>query len=166
MGNIAVLGMGSNLGNSPEQLNTAATQLARLPTTKLLQASHLYLTKPQGYAEQPDFYNACLMLETGLSPYVLLGACLGLEAAAGRERTLANGPRPLDLDLLLYETVHNDSFELTLPHPRILERAFVMVPLLELYPSGRAPGLFFEPHLRKLDTSGVTRLDMELEWGE
>ena len=81
---------------------------------------------------------------------------LGIEAAFGRERTIPNGPRILDLDLLLYEGMRSDSFELTLPHPRILERAFVMVPMMDLYPSGRAPGLYFAPHLKEIGAAGVS----------
>lgn len=87
---------------------------------------------------------------------------LGIEAAFGRERTIPNGPRILDLDLLLYEGMRSDSFELTLPHPRILERAFVMVPMMDLYPSGRAPGLYFAPHLKEIGAAGVERFQAEL----
>lgn len=81
---------------------------------------------------------------------------LGIEAAFGRERTIPNGPRILDLDLLLYEGMRSDSFELTLPHPRILERAFVMVPMMDLYPSGRAPGLYFAPHLKEIGARALS----------
>ena len=102
------------------------------------------------------------MIETDLSRMALPGRCLGIEAAFGRERTIPNGPRILDLDLLLYEGMRSDSFELTLPHPRILERAFVMVPMMDLYPSGRAPGLYFAPHLKEIGAAGVERFQAEL----
>ncbi|HIT52583.1 MAG TPA: 2-amino-4-hydroxy-6-hydroxymethyldihydropteridine diphosphokinase [Candidatus Fimivicinus intestinavium] len=160
--NTAIIGMGSNLGDRLDTLNRAVKAIALLPRTKVVNASHLYETEPVGYAEQGPFLNANLMVETDLSPMALLGGCLGIEAAFGRERTVKNGPRVLDLDLLLYEGMRSDSFELTLPHPRILERAFVMVPLMDLYPSGRAPGLYFAPHLKEIGSAGVERVQEEL----
>ena len=160
--NTAVIGMGSKLGDRLDNLNRAGKALGLLPRTKVTQASCLYETQPVGYLDQGPFLNANLMVETDLSPMALLGGCLGIEAAFGRERIVKNGPRILDLDLLLYEGMRSDSFELTLPHPRILERAFVMVPMMDLYPSGRAPGLYFAPHLREIGTAGVERFDAEL----
>ena len=82
--------------------------------------------------------------------------------ASRAHSAIPNGPRILDLDLLLYEGMRSDSFELTLPHPRILERAFVMVPMMDLYPSGRAPGLYFAPHLKEIGAAGVERFQAEL----
>lgn len=160
--NTAIIGMGTNLGDRMDNLNRAVQALKRLPRTKVTGASHLYETQPVGYLEQGPFLNANLMVETDLSPMALLGGCLGIEAAFGRERTIPNGPRILDLDLLLYEGMRSDSFELTLPHPRVLERAFVMVPMMDLYPSGRAPGLYFAPHLKEIGATGVERFQAEL----
>ena len=80
----------------------------------------------------------------------------------GRHRKKRNEPRIIDLDLILYDGFKCESFELTLPHPRILERAFVMAPLLELYPSGRAPGLFFGPHLRDVGMNGIRKIEKEI----
>ncbi len=163
----AVIGMGSNLGDRQKNLDAALHSLSLLPQTSVKAVSHVYKTAPVGYASQEDFFNAAIMLSTSLSPLTLLGACLGIEAAAGRVRSIKNGPRVLDLDLLLYDCVHSDTFELTLPHPRILERAFVMLPLLELYPLGRAPGLHFAPHLRDIIASGsqsAEKLDIELSF--
>ena len=150
--NTAIIGMGTNLGDRMDNLNRAVQALKRLPRTKVTGASHLYETQPVGYLEQGPFLNANLMVETDLSPMALLGG----------ERTIPNGPRILDLDLLLYEGMRSDSFELTLPHPRILERAFVMVPMMDLYPSGRAPGLYFAPHLKEIGAAGVERFQAEL----
>jgi 7,8-dihydro-6-hydroxymethylpterin-pyrophosphokinase len=93
----------------------------------------------------------------------LLGACLGIEAAMGRVRAARGASRVIDLDLLLYEGVKNESFELSLPHPRMLQRAFVLLPLKELYPAGRAPGIFFEPYLKEMDTGGVRKLAQRIE---
>ena len=150
-----VLGLGSNLGDRLANLQFAVDTLQRAPKTQVTAVSRVYETEPVGYAEQPDFLNAAVLLETDLSPKTVLGFCLGVEAAAGRERTVKNGPRILDLDVLLYENVKSDSFELTLPHPRMLERAFVLLPLNDLFPSGRALGLHFGGTLRDMDTSGA-----------
>lgn len=150
-----VLGLGSNLGDRLENLRFAVDTLRRAPKTQVLAVSRVYETEPVGYAEQPDFLNAAVLLETDLSPKTVLGICLGIEAAAGRERTIKDGPRILDLDVLLYENVKSDSFELTLPHPRMLERAFVLLPLSDLFPSGRALGFHFGGTLRDMDTSGA-----------
>lgn len=158
----AVIAIGTNMGNRIENINFAVRSIARLPEIKILKASAVYETSPVGYTEQPDFYNAALLVAASCSPFVLLGECLGIEAAMGRTRERKNGPRVLDLDLILYEGFKHESFELTVPHPRILERAFVMAPLLDLYPSGRAPGLFFGPHLRELGMSGVSKTDKEI----
>jgi 2-amino-4-hydroxy-6-hydroxymethyldihydropteridine diphosphokinase len=159
----AVIGIGTNLGDKIENIRRAIEAIKLLPNTKVLALSHIYETKPMGITDQPNFFNAAISVETGLSPLALLGACLGIEAAMGRARAEKNGPRIIDLDLLIYDRVKSESFELTLPHPGILKRAFVMVPLLELFPNGRAPGLYFGPHLKESGCDGVSRLDIELK---
>lgn len=136
----AVIGIGSNMGDRLKNINGAVRSLSRLPKTKITACSHVYETKPMGYEDQSMFYNAAVTVETELSAQMLLGACLGIEGAYGRIRTIKDGPRVLDLDLLLYEGMKSESFLLTLPHPRIFERAFVMVPLLDLFPSAEPPG--------------------------
>lgn len=158
----AALGIGSNLGDRLESLNRAVAALGNLPGTRILALSKVYETDPVGYEEQPCFLNAALRLETELSPAALLGVCLGIEAALGRKRNFTNGPRAIDIDLLLYEGVACANAELTLPHPRMLERAFVLVPLADLYPSGEAPGVSFAAALARLSRDGVreTRLSL------
>lgn len=158
----AVIALGTNMGNLTENINDAVRAIAKLPGVRILAASEVYETEPVGVTSQPRFYNAAVLIETETSPHVLLGECLGIEAAMGRIRTQKNGPRVIDLDLLLYESYKNESFELTLPHPRILERAFVMVPLLDLFPSGRALGLFFGPRLRDIGTDGIYKTGAQL----
>lgn len=160
--NTVVLGLGSNMGDRLKNLNTAVHALSLLPSTNVVKASGVYITKPVGFDEQEDFYNAAVIVETRLSPYVILGACLGIEADMGRVRRIKNGPRVIDIDVLLYESFTSDSFELTLPHPRIKERAFVMIPLLDLFPSGRAPGLYFAPHLKEVGTNGVEKTEFDI----
>jgi len=151
----AVIGLGSNLGDRFAALRKAVSAIAALPETEIIALSNVYETDPMGMESQPDFYNAAVLIETRLSPHTVLGAGLGIEAAAGRIRTVKDGPRTLDVDVLLYENVKSESFELTLPHPRILERAYVLVPLNDLFPSGRALGLHFAPALREIDKGGV-----------
>ncbi len=158
----AVIALGTNLGNRTENINSAVRAIAKLSGVKILKASGIYETAPVDCEDDYKYYNAALLVETSVSPAVLLGECLGIEAAMGRIRTKRNAPRIIDLDLILYEGFKSESYELTLPHPRVLERAFVMAPLLELYPSGRAPGIFFAPHLRELGMRGVRKTEYEI----
>lgn len=158
----AVIALGSNLGNRIENLNAAVRAIAKLPSVKVIKASSVYETEPVDCEEDDRYLNAAILVEAEISPYMLLGECLGIEAAMGRIRTKRNAPRIIDLDLILYDGFKVDSFELTVPHPRVLERAFVMQPLLDLYPSGRAPGMFFGPHLRDLGTDGITKTEKEI----
>ncbi len=159
----AALSIGANLGDRMESLRKAVAALGNLPGTRILALSKVYETDPVGYADQPCFLNAALRLETGLSPAALLGACLGIEAALGRKRNFTNGPRAIDIDLLLYEGTASAGAELTLPHPRMLERAFVLVPLADLYPSGEAPGLAFAEALARLSRDGVRATGLFLD---
>ena len=158
----AVIALGSNLGNRIENLNAAVRAIAKLPSVKIIKASSVYETEPVDCEEDDRYLNAAILVEAEISPYMLLGECLGIEAAMGRIRTKRNAPRIIDLDLILYDGFKVDSFELTVPHPRVLERAFVMQPLLDLYPSGRAPGMFFGPHLRDIGTDGITKTEKEI----
>lgn len=158
----AVIALGTNLGNRIENINAAVRAIAKLSGVKILKASGVYETDPVDCDEDNKFYNAAILVETSVSPAMLLGECLGIEAAMGRIRTKKNGPRVIDLDLIIYEGFKAESYELTLPHPRALERAFVMAPLQELYPTGRAPGMFFGPHLRELGMDGVRKTDYEI----
>ena len=139
----AVLGLGANLGDAPATLRAAVEALGRLPHTTVTAVSSLYLTAPVGYVDQPDFHNIVVTVETELTPHALLGGCLGIEAALGRVRTFQNAPRVVDIDLLLYEGFAEATAELTVPHPRMMERAFVLVPLAELFENYVACGVPF-----------------------
>ena len=131
----AFIGLGTNIGDRKENINMAVKALSLLPETKVLDVSNLYETAPWGYKNQQNFVNAAVKIETNLSPEALLGACLGIEAAMGRVRLIKNGPRVVDLDLLLYDNVIRNTEELTLPHPRMMERAFVLKPLIDILPT-------------------------------
>lgn len=156
----AYVALGSNLGDSRQQLLDAIKDLAELPHTRLLARSRLYRTPPWGMHDQPDFLNAAVALETSLQPHDLLDALLEIERAAGRRRNGERwGPRTLDLDLLHVagKTISDD--RLTLPHPHIAERAFVLLPLSELAPDLEIPGQGrVADLLRAVDTQGCQAL--------
>ena len=138
---LAYVGLGSNLGDSRQQLLDAMDALAGFPGTQLVARSPLYLTPPWGVLDQPPFVNAVVLLETSLSPHRLLDALLEVEADAGRVRAERNGPRTLDLDVLHIDGVRLDDVGLTLPHPRLAERAFVLLPLDDIAPALDIPGV-------------------------
>jgi 2-amino-4-hydroxy-6-hydroxymethyldihydropteridine diphosphokinase len=134
MMHIAFIGLGSNLHQPEGQLRSALQALDTLPQSRLLASSSLYRSAPVGYLEQPDFINAVAKIETQLSPKILLDALLELERVQGRTREFLNAPRTLDLDLLLYDDLQHHEHGLTLPHPQMHLRAFVLQPLLEIAP--------------------------------
>jgi len=137
----AYIGLGSNLGDPVAQVRGGMTALAQLPRTRLEACSSLYRTAPVGRQEQPDFINAVCRVRTRLAPAALMRSLLEVECAQGRVREgERGGPRTLDLDLLLYGNVAVRSTELTVPHPRLHERAFVLYPLFELEPDLVIPG--------------------------
>ncbi len=136
----AYVGIGANLGDSAACVRSAFLSLDKMPDTRLIKRSALYRTEPQGYRAQPDFINAVAELQTALAPRALLGELQAIEAGAGRRRSFANAPRTLDLDLLLYDTQRVDEPGLVVPHPRMHERAFVLVPLVEIAPEAEIPG--------------------------
>ncbi len=137
----AYIGLGSNLAAPGEQVERALHELDALQKTRLAARSRLYRTAPWGGIAQPDFINAVARLETSLEAHDLMRALLEIEHRAGRQRDgERNGPRILDLDLLLYGNARIADTELQLPHPRLHERAFVLVPLTEIAPDLVVPG--------------------------
>jgi 2-amino-4-hydroxy-6-hydroxymethyldihydropteridine diphosphokinase len=136
---VAYVGLGSNLADPARQVETALQELDSLPHTRLVKRSSLYRTKPVGYADQPDFINAVAELETGLPAERLLDELQALEVRHGRERSFPNAPRTLDLDLLLFGKLALRTDRLTVPHPRMKERAFVLDPLREIAPDLELP---------------------------
>jgi len=137
---IATVGLGANLNDPAAQVEYALAELDRLPGTSVIARSSLYASAPVGYVDQPDFINAVAQVETTLAPRALLAALLDIEHRHGRERSFRNAPRTLDLDLLLYGAAHFHEDGLTLPHPRMTERGFVLFPLLEIAPDTVIPG--------------------------
>ena len=142
----AYVALGSNLADPIAKVQQAMLALEQIPNTRVIKKSSLYQTAPIGYAhadlaQVPDFINAVVALETDLSPLALLQALFAIENSAGRERPYPNAPRVLDCDLLLYADVVLNSEQLTLPHPRMHSRGFVLLPLFEI-----APQLSLENH--------------------
>lgn len=137
---LAYVGLGANLGDAPATLTRAVEALRVMPGVVSLRLSPLYRSAPVD-AAGPDFYNAVAELVVSWAPLELLRALQSIEHAHGRERPYRNAPRTLDLDLLLHGTTVQATAELTLPHPRLHQRAFVLRPLLDLAPDMMAPGL-------------------------
>ena len=134
MSHVAYIGIGANLGEAHLTIERAMDSLAALPQCRMTARSSLYRSAPVE-ASGPDFFNAVVALKTTLDPFLLLGALQRLEQAAGRERPFHNAPRTLDLDLLLFGELALDSPILTVPHPRLSQRAFVLLPLAEIAPT-------------------------------
>ena len=146
---LAYIGIGSNLDDPVRQVRAALTELDALPHSRVVKQSSLYRTAPVGHAAQPDFINAVAQLETGLPAERLLAELQEIETRHGRQRSFPNAPRTLDLDVLLFGNAEIHTPALTVPHPRMHERAFVLEPLLEI-----------APHL-KLDLDGCKNQKVE-----
>lgn len=132
--------IGANLKRPEEQVRAGFEELAMLPETRLAALSSLYRSAAVGYLDQPDFVNAVAGIETALAPRALLDALLEIERRYGRVREFPNAPRTLDLDIVLYGEAQVNERGLSIPHPRMHERAFVLVPLAEIAPEALVPG--------------------------
>ena len=152
----AYVALGANLGDAQGYVRAAMDQVARLPQTQLVAASSLYRTAPVD-SSGPDYINAVMAVDTGLTAMQLLHAMQLIELQSGRERPYRNAPRTLDLDLLLHGDLVQDDAELVLPHPRMVQRAFVLVPLHEI-----APELVTAEQLEAVAGQDIVRLDETL----
>jgi len=160
---IAWLGLGSNLGEPVAQVRDAITRLASVDGLEVVEVSGLYRTPPWGDEDQADFINAVVRIETLLAPLPLLTLLQTIENEMGRQRTDRRwGPRLIDIDLLLYGSQQFHSENLEIPHPRMHERAFVLLPICELDKTINIPGHGkAEQLLKRLDCSGIFRLDKD-----
>jgi len=155
----AFIALGSNLDDPVAQIESGLSAIEELPQTRLLRRSSLYRNPPVGLREQPDFVNAVAMVETALAARELLEQLLEIERMHGRKRARANGPRTLDLDLALYGDRVIREPHLVVPHPRLTERAFVLVPILEIAREAAVPGMGRVADLVKaVDASGMVRI--------
>ncbi|MEQ1719998.1 MAG: 2-amino-4-hydroxy-6-hydroxymethyldihydropteridine diphosphokinase [Nitrosomonas sp.] len=136
----AFIALGSNLENPILQIQKAFEELAHIPETQLTKQSSLYQSKPVGRLNQPDFVNAVIKIRTHLTPHGLFDELMAIEQIHGRIRESVNAPRTLDLDLLLYDALTFQDKQLTIPHPRMFQRAFVLIPLQEIAPDCFIPG--------------------------
>ena len=155
MANRVYFSLGTNLGNRLENLDETIRRLAAF--CRNIQSSSVYETEPWGFNDQPLFLNQVLAAETDLEPLALLAAIKSVEVHLGRQPNFRYGPRLIDIDILLYNDLILQSETLTIPHPMLEQRAFVLVPLVELAPNLRHPvsGLSMQNLLAGLDVSGV-----------
>jgi 2-amino-4-hydroxy-6-hydroxymethyldihydropteridine diphosphokinase len=141
MVNNAYIALGSNIGNRLQYLHDAVRKLDEHEQISVVNASSIYETEPVGYVEQERFLNMVVQIKTDFSPFTLLEVTRKIEHDLGRKREIRWGPRTLDLDILLYNQENIETEQLVIPHPRMLERAFVLVPLLELNPDIHIPNV-------------------------
>ncbi|MGC7847573.1 2-amino-4-hydroxy-6-hydroxymethyldihydropteridine diphosphokinase [Desulforudis sp. 1088] len=154
----AYMGLGANLGDRRANILSAIGCLRALPGIAVLRAASLYESAPVGFIDQPRFVNTVIEVTTDLSPFDLLAAVQRVERDLGRVRTVRWGPRTIDIDILLYDDVTMDDPALTIPHPRMAERAFVLVPLAELVPDRLLNGRT----VRDLAAAARSRADVEI----
>jgi 2-amino-4-hydroxy-6-hydroxymethyldihydropteridine diphosphokinase len=156
----ALLALGGNVGDVRATFKKAIATICGMAQAALLARSSDYATPPWGNERQPRFINACIEIETSLDPHALLFTLQKIEQKFGRDRSKEErwGPRTLDLDLIAYDDVSLQRPELTLPHPRLFERAFVLVPLVEIAPDRLIAGRSIRAALDELSTEGIERL--------
>ena len=156
----ALVALGGNVGDVRDTLDRAIAAFYDGEEVCLLTRSSDYRTPPWGVADQPPFVNLCIAVETGLTPHALLARAQAVERALGRERSKERrwGPRPIDIDLLAYDDLALDSPDLTLPHPRLFERAFVLVPLAEIAAERMIGGIKVSDALARIDRTGIELL--------
>jgi len=156
MWNSVYLALGSNINDREKNLKDAVNMILQMPATSLKTVSNIYETEPVGYVEQDDFLNAALLIETGLKPVQLLEELQAIEKNLKRTREIRWGPRTIDIDILLYGNLDISLPQLEIPHPRMFERAFVLVPLRDIMPDGKVRGMIIDELLEKCgDRDGV-----------
>ena len=159
--NKAYLGLGTNMGDRIGYISKACEILNENSHIFSIRKSNLYETKAWGYTDQADFLNMCLEIETDLDPYGLLKICQEVEIKLNRKRIIRWGPRTIDVDILFFNDIILESNDLLIPHPRIKERAFVLIPLIELNPMLSIDDKTIEEHLNSLsknEREGVKEL--------
>ena len=156
----ALLALGGNVGDVRTALEAAVERMCDGATVRLIARSSDYRTPPWGVEDQAPFVNLCLRVATELTPYALLDRALGVERSLGRDRRHERrwGPRPVDIDILAYDDITLDGPRLTLPHPRLFERAFVLVPLAEIVPDRMISGITVRDAAGRVDAAGIERL--------
>lgn len=163
--NVAYIGLGSNIEPRSNYLHDAIEKLSANKQIEVINKSSIYETEPVGYLEQDHFLNMVIEIHTSFSNLELLEACQQIEETLGRERTIENGPRTIDLDILLYNSENRALDTLRIPHPRLHERAFVLVPLYEIAPHIVMPtsGKLIEDMLNDISTKEMNSV---VKWNE
>lgn len=158
-----VLGLGTNMGDRLQNLKNGIDALELAPKTVVIKKSAVYETSPVGYARQQDFYNCAVMCESELNPHEMLGVCLGIECGLGRVRNFKNGPRIIDIDLLLAEDKIIRTPNLVVPHPQLKARLFVLLPLLDIFEDGKAYGLDFASFIGDIKDQRINKTKFSLD---
>jgi 2-amino-4-hydroxy-6-hydroxymethyldihydropteridine diphosphokinase len=161
---IAALGLGGNIGDPIAAMSTVISAFEQSDQIDLLDVSKLYRTPPWGKLDQPDFYNSCILVSAKLEPIVLLDLCLSLELELKRERNERWGPRTIDIDLLTYGDELIELDRLVVPHPRMTERAFVLMPLADIAKDHIVDGRSIHEWLRDVDQSGIETMSLNGSW--
>ena len=157
--NESILGIGSNIGNKIQNIESAINAISNIPKTEIVKISKFYESEPFEVPDpQENYVNCCLRICTYLEPHVILGACLGIEACMGRERKFRFCSRIIDIDVLLYDDIILSDDSLILPHPGIKKRSFVLLPLRDLCPSMQFGKFEFKDDLKNIDTSKIKEL--------
>lgn len=159
---VVYISMGTNIGDRIKNIKDALGAINHLPGTKVMRCSSVYETAPWGFLEQDNFYNICAAVSTDLGPNAFLGACLGIEAAFGRERPFKNSPRIIDIDVLLYDDLKINTSELTVPHPRMGERGFVLVPLKDILPDLKTDAFDFTISYDNCEKNGINLIKKDV----
>lgn len=160
----ATLGLGGNVGDPRAAMAAALQRLDNDPDCRMLAVSRLYRTPPWGKTDQADFLNCCAMVATRLAPQPLLELCLGIERDLKRVRIERWGPRTIDIDILTYDDQDVSTETLAIPHPRITERAFVLVPLADIAPQLEISGRKVSEWLTVIDAGGIEVASVDGEW--
>lgn len=151
------------MGDREFYLKSAVEALGNIPGVELVSVSSVYETEPFGVSDSQEKYlNCCILIKTNLSPFALLGACLGVEAKFGRERPYRFAPRTIDIDIIFYENEIIDDENLILPHPRMKERAFVLIPMMDILPEGRFKNFYFSQNLNKIDNISIVKTNINI----
>lgn len=151
------------MGDREFYLKNAVEALKNIPGVELVSVSSVYETEPFGVSDaQKKYLNCCILIKTNLPPFALLGVCLGIETKLGRQRPYRFAPRTIDIDIIFYENEIINDVNLTLPHPRMKERAFVLVPMMDILPEGKFKNFDFSKKISKYDNLSITKIDINI----
>lgn len=159
-----ILSIGTNIGNRKENIDKCIEAITLVPYTDVLIRSGIYETEPVGYARQQNFYNCNVLIESKFEPHEMIGICLGIESGLGRKRGIKNGPRIIDVDLIMAENFSTRTANLTVPHPRMCERRFVLQPMLDLFEDGIVFGTDIKPFLEKIENQDVFKIEDKIDY--